>query len=162
MERLWSRRADLFGDIQSGAAVHHALVDRIRVPGEGNEWVNIEITQAILDLVYDGDSPGGLRSPATVTDEELSQAGVRREHVEYWVASERIAGVDLGAHVHELIPDHRYPAPPNPLAPVRARRCTGRARARGRRARRTVRAPSDPSRPRPSQLAATRPAGCSA
>ena len=155
MERLWSRRAELFGDIRSGAALHNAMVDRIRVPGEGNEWVNMDLTREMCDLVYDPFAPGGIRSPATVSDEAIAAAGISREVLEYWVASERIAIVDNGGALpHELVPLHRYPAPPQPRARLRRRVGAARARATRRRARRVARAPDDrprlgDSRPRP-------------
>jgi hypothetical protein len=151
--RLWSRRAELFGDIASGAAVYHAMVDAILLPGEGNEWVNIVITEAVGDLIYDPYAPGGIRSPLSVSDEELASAGVRREELEYWVARERVAFIDNGgARVEDVRPLLGHS--PNPQPVPRGHRCAPRARSVRRRARRVARAPDDPSRPRRSRLAA--------
>lgn len=149
--RLWSRRAELFGDIASGAAVFHAFVDAIRLPGEGREWVNITITEAIVGLLYDPYAPGGIRSPANVSEAELASAGICREELEYFVARERIAIIDIGGGTCEDVrPLVRYSATPPVLTHARPR-CRPRGRSGRRRARRVARAADDPSRPRPNR-----------
>jgi len=153
LRRLWARRAEMFGDIRSTLALWHAIRDSVTLPGEGSEWVNVEVSRAVCALLYDEDAPAGIRSPATVTDERLERAGITREQLDYCVARERIAAVENGARIKNVVPRLS-------LGTARAGRLrrlsrrAPRARVARRRTRRTARAPDDPSRPRPSSPAA--------
>jgi hypothetical protein len=144
LDRIWPLRAKVFRDISSGTALWHAFRDSILHPAEGDEWASIVMTSAVCELLYDADGSAGIRSPALVTDEQLAAVGVSREHLEYWVARERIAAVGNGFQVEFVIPSlGRVPPPRVP----RVRRSVARSKTARRRARRAARAPADPSRP---------------
>jgi hypothetical protein len=153
MLRLWNRRSEAFRDISSFDALAQACVDVIQQRREEDAWVSADATRAASELIYDESAPAGIRSPSQIRENELSDMGVTREQVEYWVVRERIAAVENGWAVSDVIPRIRSRMTPAPRV-RRPVRCVPRSRACRRRVRRAARAPDDPSRPSFSCIAA--------
>jgi len=157
----WTERRALCWDLPT-ELVEEAAFDFLVRNGDTLDDLEADCPRhdAVCDLIHDPDAPAGIPFLGHISDQQIEkvnkqrEAQVTRRDAAYWIARERIAGVDNGMSVEALAPAPRLTPPP--AQRLMARRRPGavtRRRAPRRRVRRSARAPDRPrlgdSRPRP-------------